>query len=81
VINQLRTGLNMAAGRDTRISLSDIEDRLRSLSGGAREAVAESEQSAIALGALGGVALLALTYLLGRRRGRRRASVLEIRRV
>ena len=37
VIKDLRSGLLAAAERESKVSLSDIEDRLRSLSGGARE--------------------------------------------
>jgi hypothetical protein len=68
-----------AAGE--RISLSDIEHQLRSLGGSAQAVVSESKTTATAAAAVGGVLALAGVYVLGRRRGRRRATVLEIRRV
>jgi hypothetical protein len=80
LIEDLVRAVLQASGGESKVSLSDIEDRLRQLSGGAREAIAESKQSALAIGTLGGIGLLAATYLLGRRRGRRRATVLEVRR-
>jgi membrane protein DedA with SNARE-associated domain len=64
-----------------RISLGDIEGQLRSLGGSAHAVVSESKTTASAAAAVGGVLAVALVYLLGRRRGRRRATVLEIRRV
>ena len=63
-----------------RVSLSEIEDRLRSLGTSAQRAVNDSKQTAIAAGLIGGALVVASAYLHGRRRGRRRASVLEIRR-
>jgi len=67
-------------GGEDRISLSDIEGRLRALTGGTREALAGSRQNVLVGGVVGLVAFIAGTYLLGRRRGRKRATVLEIRR-
>lgn len=64
-----------------RISLGDIEGQFRSLTGSAQAAVAESKTTAVAVAAVGGILTVASVYLLGRRRGRRRATVLEIRRV
>lgn len=64
-----------------RVSLSDVEQKLREL-GGSTQAMA-SDAAKPALGALvaAGAIAVAAVYLLGRRRGRRQASVLEIRRV
>ena len=64
-----------------RVTLADIETRLRSISSGAQQAVSDSKQNALAAGILSGALVLAGAYLHGRRRGRRRATVLEIRRV
>jgi hypothetical protein len=64
-----------------RISIGDIESQLRSLGGSAQAVVSESKTTATAAAAVGGVLAVAGVYLLGRRRGRRRATVLEIRRV
>jgi len=64
-----------------RVSLADIEDQLRSLGGSAQAVVSESKTTAAAAAGVGGVLAIAGVYLLGRRRGRRRSTVLEIRRV
>ena len=63
-----------------RVSITDIEERFRQLDAGARAAVGRSEKGVLGIASVGS-ALVAVVYLLGRRRGRRRASVLEIRRV
>jgi hypothetical protein len=75
---QRRNGTSADSGR---VSLSDIESSLRSLGGTAAATVGRAAPPAAAIGAVAGVALLAAAYLYGRRRGRRRATVLEIRRV
>lgn len=68
-------------GPGERISLDDIEGQLRSLGGTAQAVVAESRTTAFAAAVVGGALAVASVYLLGRRRGRRRSTVLEIRRV
>lgn len=74
-----RSSSNPSAAR--KVSLSDIEEQLRSIKGAAKESIvgARAPVKTAALGTL--LALVAASYLLGRRRGRRRASVLEIRRL
>lgn len=70
------------AAQSERVSLGQIQDRLRSLQGNAEKAVRSAAGPGAAVGAAGGlVALVALAFLLGRRRGRKRATVLEIRRI
>ncbi len=64
-----------------RVTLGDIEQQLRSLGGSAQAIVTESKTTALATAVGGGVLALASVYLLGRRRGRKRSTVLEIRRV
>ncbi|MDA8290979.1 MAG: hypothetical protein M0Z33_04765 [Actinomycetota bacterium] len=73
----------MTAEKDAggRVSLGDIEAQLRSLGGSAQAAVAGSRTTALGAAVVGGALAVASVYLLGRRRGRRRATVLEIRRV
>jgi hypothetical protein len=73
--------LLLAPDEPGRVSLSDVEQKLRDLGGSASSLASDAAPPAIgALVAAGAVAVAAV-YLLGRRRGRRRASVLEIRRV
>jgi LPXTG-motif cell wall-anchored protein len=65
-----------------RVSLGQIQDRLRSLQGNAESAVkGAASPNVLAVAGGGGVALIALAFLFGRRRGRKRATVLEIRRI
>lgn len=74
--------LGLASAEPDKISLGQIEARLRSLRGGAEEkAKAVRKPAGLAVAGGGVLALLALSFLLGRRRGRKRATVLEIRRV
>jgi hypothetical protein len=64
-----------------RISLTDIDSKLRSLQGDARSRVIAKKQPAIA-GAGGlGLVLLIIMYLLGRRTGKKKTTFVEIRRV
>jgi hypothetical protein len=62
------------------VSLSDVEERLRAFTSSARDVVLASKRNTIAAGALGAVATVAGAYLHGRRRGRRRATVIEVER-
>ncbi|HUZ20187.1 MAG TPA: hypothetical protein VMU75_06435 [Acidimicrobiales bacterium] len=64
-----------------RISIGDIEEHLRSIGGNAQEIVGVSKAGAGAAAAAGAALVVAAAYLHGRRRGRRRTTVLEIRRV
>jgi hypothetical protein len=74
-------GLHATDTRGRRITIGDVEHQLRSLGGSAQGALQASKATAGAAVAVAGAVLVAASYLLGRRRGKRRASVLEIRRV
>jgi len=64
-----------------KISRDDLEAKLREISGGVEETV-EAARPQLISSAVAGVLLVALiTYLLGRRRGRARSAVIEIRKV
>lgn len=64
-----------------RITRDDLESKLRELEGEAQTQVESVRPTLIAVGA-GAVALLLLTaFLLGTRKGRKRSTVVEIRRV
>jgi hypothetical protein len=66
-----------------KVTLGDIESKLRDLTGGTQSAVGSvaGAPPAIAGVVVGGVLFVAAIFLLGRRRGRREAPVLEIRRI
>ena len=63
------------------ITRADIESKLREIQGGT-EAGADAAKGA-GIGAVVGLALLGVlvAYLMGRRRGRKRRTVVEIRRI
>ncbi len=66
---------------DRRITRADIETKLRDMRGEVQE-TAEAAKTPI-LAVAGGVAaaVVLLAFLLGKRRGRRKSTVVEIRRV
>jgi hypothetical protein len=70
-----------AAVPDRKITRDDIESKLRELQGevGERADAAKVPALAVAVGVV--VLTIAAAYLLGRRKGKRRQTVLEIRRI
>lgn len=64
-----------------RVTLDDLETKLRDLGGSATSAASQAKAPAVGAGAVAGVLVVAAVYLLGRRRGRKEAPVLEIRRI
>ena len=64
-----------------RITRDDLENKFRELEGEAREQVESARSTAITAGVIALVVLLLLAFLLGRRKGRHRSTVVEIRRV
>jgi hypothetical protein len=70
-----------AAAPDRKITRDDIESKLRELQGevGQRAEAAKVPAIAVAVGVV--VVAIATAYLLGRRKGKRRQTVLEIRRI
>jgi hypothetical protein len=73
----------MAATRapQKHISRDDLEDMFRQLEGGAREQAESARSTLITGGIVAAVLLLLLAFLLGTRKGRKRSTVVEIRRV
>jgi hypothetical protein len=64
----------------TRITKGDLEAKLREVTGDVNETV-EAARPQLVGGAVAGVLILVLVaYLLGRRRGRKRSAIVEIRR-
>ncbi len=64
-----------------RVTRDQLEARLRQVRGDA-EAVGESAKGAgTLLAPVAGAVVLAVVYLLGKRKGRRKSTVVEIRRV
>ena len=65
---------------DGEVGLGDSEERLRAFGSTAKESLVSSKRNSLAAGVLGGIATVAAAYLHGRRRGRKRATVLEVER-
>jgi hypothetical protein len=66
---------------DRPITRDDLEAKMRELVVGARDEVASTKNTLVSVGAVVGVILLLLVFLLGRRSGRKRSTIVEIRRV
>jgi hypothetical protein len=64
-----------------KITRDDIEAKLRELRAEVDSVGEAAKGGAIVVGAVAAVAVLAAVYLLGRRKGKKRTTVVEIRRV
>ena len=64
-----------------RITRADLESKLRELEGGAHEQVESARTTIVTAGVVAAALLLLLAFLLGTRKGRKRSTVVEIRRV
>jgi len=65
----------------TRISRDDLEAKLREMSGGLEETVEAARPKLISSAVAGVLLVVLVAYLLGRRRGRARSAIVEIRKV
>lgn len=63
------------------VTRDDIEAKLAEIQGEMREAGERAKAPALAIGAVAVAALVVGAYLLGRRRGRKRTTVVEVRRL
>jgi hypothetical protein len=70
-----------ASTPEKRISRDDIESKLRELQGEVDENLESARSVGIAAGVGVAVLLVLLAYFLGRRRGKKRQMVLEIKRI
>ena len=71
----------MSTATDTRITRADIEAKFRELQGDVNDVVEERKGTALKVAVGVGVAVVVVAFLLGVRRGRKRTTVVEIRRV
>lgn len=65
----------------TKISPADIEAKFREMQGQVDSVANDSKKKAAIAGTIGAVLLLLVIYLMGQRAGRRKSTVVEIRRV
>lgn len=70
----------MTVSEQDRITRDDIEEKMRELQGAGEFIADEAMNYAIVAGAVVLVAVVAVSFWLGRRRGRRNRTVVEIRR-
>jgi hypothetical protein len=66
---------------DRKITRDDIESKLRELQGEVGERTEAAKVPALAIAVGVAVLTIAAAYMLGRRKGKRRQTVLEIRRI
>jgi hypothetical protein len=71
----------VSAAPTRHITRDDLEAKFRELEGGAREQVASARTTLFAAGGIAVFLILLLVFLLGRRAGKQRSTVVEIRRV
>lgn len=65
----------------THITRDDLEAKFRELEGGARDQAESAKTTLITAGVIGALVVLLLAFLLGRRAGKQRSTIVEIRRV
>lgn len=71
----------MTTAEAPRITREDIETKLRQLKGDTEEVAQSQKKNGIIVAALGAVAVIALAYFLGRRKGKKKSAIVEIRRL
>ncbi len=69
------------AHRDRPVTRADIEAKLQEIRGEVDTTATEAKSYALTAGIVAAVVLIGGAYLLGRRRGRKKSTVVEIRRV
>jgi hypothetical protein len=69
-----------SSNRNERITRDDLENRLRAIQGDVSTTAGDAKASAAQIGIAVALLLLLLAFLLGNRRGKRKATIVEIRR-
>lgn len=69
------------AAAHTKITPQDIENKLKALQGDVKGKVDDKKTTIASVAAGGGFVLLLLMFLLGKRSGKKRSTVVEIRRL
>lgn len=70
-----------AAPATQRITRDDLEAKFREAVDETRREVASAKATVMTIAALGAVIIVTVAFLMGRRRGRKRTTVVEIRRM
>ncbi len=64
-----------------RVTRDDLEAKIRELQGGAEDQVSSARGTLMAAGGVVAALLLLIVFLLGRRAGKQRTTIVEIKRV
>jgi len=67
--------------RTTRISPQDLQNKLQAFQDGIQGKVDEKRNTLVTAGATAGLLLLLIFFLLGKRSGKRKTTIVEIKRV
>lgn len=70
-----------SAGPNGRVTRTDLESKLRQIQGEAETAGESAKSAGLVIGGVVGVVFVAAAFLFGKRRGNRKQTVVEIRRV
>ncbi len=65
----------------TKITPADLERKLRALQGDVQDAVDDKKPAVASIAAGAAVVLLLLVFFLGKRAGKKRSAIVEIRRI
>ena len=71
----------MSALAQDQISRSDLESKMRELQGEVDSTATSAKEYAMVVGAVALVAVVSVAFLLGRRRGKKKSTVVEVRRL
>ncbi len=69
------------AESDKRVSRDDLEAKFRQLQDGVQSKFDDKKPTLITAAAIGGVLLILLVFLIGKRSGKKKTALVEIRRV
>ncbi len=69
------------ATQTTKITPADLEAKFRALQGDVQNVVEDKKSTALSIAAGGAVLLLMIFFLLGKRSGKKRSAIVEIRRI
>jgi len=69
------------ADTPTKITPEDLENKFKALQGDVQGKVDDKKTSIAAVAAGGGMVLLIIFFLLGKRSGKKRSAIVEIRRI
>jgi hypothetical protein len=73
--------MSQQSGTNGKITRSDIESKLHEMRGEVEESAEAAKTPIMAIAGGVAVAIVIVAFLLGKRRGRRKSTVVEIRRV